>query len=188
MANASLVCVTEHCVSIFCTRVWSVGKPLFLITESSNFRISTAHAYKYKTKLQPKMKRRENKITFRRLVSSVPEKQSFAYRPYTSAKNQNAVLFCNTDKCISSKHTALFWRLSDVMMFEKRIDVWIMCCANMVIKGTQFKFRKEFRCSMYTFSYTKLLYFSWNHWMEFLQNFTWFHFQEILYNISDNGL
>ena len=73
---------------------------VFWYTESWNFRISTAHAYKYKTKLQPKIKRRENKNDI--LLAShqstyVPEKHSFAYRPYTSAENRNAVLICNTD-------------------------------------------------------------------------------------------
>ena len=55
-----IICVTEQqYVSIFCTRVWSVHKPLVfdILKESSQlkswkFRISTAHAYKYKTKLQ----------------------------------------------------------------------------------------------------------------------------------------
>ena len=56
----------------------------FWYRESWNFRISTAHAYKYKTKLQPKIKRRENKNDI--LLAShqstyVPEKHRFAYRP-----------------------------------------------------------------------------------------------------------
>ena len=57
--------------------------------------------YKYKTKLQSKMKQRGNKSDI--LLASyqstcVPENRNFAYRPYTSAENRNAVLFSNTDK------------------------------------------------------------------------------------------
>ena len=58
-----IVCVTEqHYVSIFITRLWSVRKPRLFNTynpEISGF--STAHEYKYKTKRQTKIKRRQQK-------------------------------------------------------------------------------------------------------------------------------
>ena len=51
--------VTEqHCVSIFFTRLWSMCKPLLFDTQNPGISgFSTAHAYKYKTKRQAKMKR-----------------------------------------------------------------------------------------------------------------------------------
>ena len=54
-----VVCVTEqYYVSIFFTRLWSVRKPLLFDTQNPGISgFSTAHAYKYKTKRQAKMKR-----------------------------------------------------------------------------------------------------------------------------------
>ena len=49
----TFVCVTEqHYVLIFFTRLWSVRKPLLFYTQNLEISgFSTAHAYKYKTKL-----------------------------------------------------------------------------------------------------------------------------------------
>ena len=69
LAHSLLVFVTEqHCVSIFFTRLGlgqfsslvtrSVRKPLLFDTQIP------AHAYKYKTKRQAKMKRDSRKMTF----------------------------------------------------------------------------------------------------------------------------
>ena len=57
------VCVIEqHYVSIFLTRLLSVLKPLFFDTQNSEISgFSTAHVYKYKTKRQAKVKRRQQK-------------------------------------------------------------------------------------------------------------------------------
>ena len=57
------VCVTEqHYVSIFFTRLWSVRKPLLFDTKNPGISgFSTAHAHKYKTKRQAKMKRDSRK-------------------------------------------------------------------------------------------------------------------------------
>ena len=55
-----LVCVTEqHYVSRFFTRLWSVRKALLYDTQNPEISgFSTAHACKYKTKQQEKMKQR----------------------------------------------------------------------------------------------------------------------------------
>ena len=57
---------------------------------------STAHAYKYKTKPQAKIKRASRKmiIFFDDQATLVLEKHRFAHRPYTSEENRNIVLFC----------------------------------------------------------------------------------------------
>ena len=57
-------CVTkQHYVSIFFTRLWSVRKPLLFDTHNPGISgFSTAHAYKYKTKWQAKMKRDGRKM------------------------------------------------------------------------------------------------------------------------------
>ena len=60
-----LVCVTEHYVPIFSTRLWSVRKPMLFDTQNAGILgFSTAHAYKYKTKRQAKNKRDSRKTTF----------------------------------------------------------------------------------------------------------------------------
>ena len=81
-----LVCVTEqHYVSTFFTRLWRVHKPLLFDTQNPEISgFSTAHAYKYKTKRQAKMKRRHRKMTFV-LISHqsthLSGKQRFPQRP-----------------------------------------------------------------------------------------------------------
>ena len=62
----TFVCVTEqHYVLIFFTRLWSVCKPLLFDTQNPRISgFSTAHAYKYKTKRQAKIKRDSRKMTF----------------------------------------------------------------------------------------------------------------------------
>ena len=62
----TFVCVTEqHYVLIFFTRLWSVRKPLLFYTQNPGISgFSTAHAYKYKTKRQAKIKRDSRKMTF----------------------------------------------------------------------------------------------------------------------------
>ena len=79
------VCVTEqHYVSIFFTRLWSVRKPLLFDTQNPGISgFSTAHAYKYKTKRQAKMKRDRRKMTFvdKSPATLVLENHRFAHRP-----------------------------------------------------------------------------------------------------------
>ena len=91
-AASTLSALQNNTISIFCTRIWSVSKPLIYHTQN----LEITHAYKYKTKLQPKMKRRENKndILVCHQFTYVPEKHRFAYRPHTRAENLNAVFFC----------------------------------------------------------------------------------------------
>ena len=48
-------------LNLYCLRYRTTLRSNFWFRESWNFRISTAHAYKYKTKLHTKMKRRENR-------------------------------------------------------------------------------------------------------------------------------
>ena len=64
--------------------------------------LSTAHAYKYKTKQQAKLiKRRKIEMAFLLACyqsTYVREKHRNAYRQKTSEENRNVVLFCNTNK------------------------------------------------------------------------------------------
>ena len=81
-----IVCVTEqHYVSIFFTRLWSVRKPLLFDTQKSEISgFSTAHAYKYKSKRQAKMKRDSKKIIFLLIshkATLVLNRHKFAHRP-----------------------------------------------------------------------------------------------------------
>ena len=63
----------------------SVCKPLLFDTQNPGIsRFSTAHAYKYKTKRQAKMKRDNRKMTFLLIshqATLVLEKHRFAHRP-----------------------------------------------------------------------------------------------------------
>ena len=84
--DVCLVCVTEqHYVSIFFTRIWSVCKPLLFDTQNPEISgFSTAHAYKYKTKRQAKLKRDSRKMTFLLIsyqATLVLEKHRFSHRP-----------------------------------------------------------------------------------------------------------
>ena len=93
------VCVTEqHYFSIFFTRLWSVRKPMLFDTQNPGILgFSTAHAYKYKTKRQAKMKRDRRKMTVLLICHQAPlvlEKHEFAHRPLMSEENRNVVLFC----------------------------------------------------------------------------------------------
>ena len=86
LANLILVCVTDQrYVSIFFTRLWSMRKPLLFDTQNPGISgFSTAHAYKYKTKRQAKMKRDSRKMTFLLIshqATLVLEKHRFAHRP-----------------------------------------------------------------------------------------------------------
>ena len=99
----TLVCVTEqHYVSIFCTCVWSVSKPLIFDTENreiSGFQLRM----RINTKSNCKQKWSEERIEMTFLLAShqstyVPEKHSITYRPYTSTENWNVVFFCNANK------------------------------------------------------------------------------------------
>ena len=83
----SLVCVTEQLyVSIFFTRLWSLRNPLLFHTQNPGISgFSTAHAYKYKTKRQAKMKRKQQKKMTFLLISHqatlVLKKHRFVLRP-----------------------------------------------------------------------------------------------------------
>ena len=98
------VCVSkQHHVSIFFTRLWSVRKPLLFDTQDPEISgFSTAHAYKYKTKRQAKMKRRTaEKWYFCWLVTSLPMylKSRGLHTDHKRVKKSwNVVLFCYTDK------------------------------------------------------------------------------------------
>ena len=70
----NVVCVTkQHYVSIFLTRLWSVGTALISGTQNPELLgLLTAHVYKYKTKLQAKLKRKiSEKYQFCWLVTSL---------------------------------------------------------------------------------------------------------------------
>ena len=112
------VCVTELRFDFLHSFMVCSQTSDFSYTESWNFRISTAHAYKYKTKLQPKMKRRENKSDI--LLAShqstyVPEKRSFAYRPYSSKENRNA---CSEHRQICT------WYPVNRLQRHNRFSIW----------------------------------------------------------------
>ena len=84
--GAPTFCVTEkHYVSISFTRLWSVRKPLLFDTQNPGILgFQTAHAYKYKTKWQAKMKRNSRKMTFLLIyhhATLVLEKHRFVHRP-----------------------------------------------------------------------------------------------------------
>ena len=83
---SQFVCVTDkHYVSIFLTRLWYVRKPLLFDTQNPEISgFSTAHAYKYKTKRQTKMKQDSKKMTFLLIshqATLVLEKHRFGRRP-----------------------------------------------------------------------------------------------------------
>ena len=86
----------QHCVSIFCTCVWSVRKPLVFDTqdpEISGFQLRMR--IKYKPELQPKMKRRENKNDI--LLAShqstyVPEKHVCIQTIHECRKSKRSVV------------------------------------------------------------------------------------------------
>ena len=79
--------VTEQqYVLIFFTRLWSVGKPLLFDTQNPRIPgFLIAHAYKYKTKRQAKMKKKDSrKMTFLLISHQATlalEKYRFAHRP-----------------------------------------------------------------------------------------------------------
>ena len=78
----SFVCVTEQ---HFFNRLWSVRKALIFDTQNPGIsEFWTAHAYKYKTKRQAKMKRDSRKIKFLLISHKATlalEKNMFAHRP-----------------------------------------------------------------------------------------------------------
>ena len=79
--------VTEQqYVLIFFTRLWSVGKPLLFDTQNPRIPgFLIAHAYKYKTKRQAKMKKKDSRKMIFLLISHQAtlalEKYRFAHRP-----------------------------------------------------------------------------------------------------------
>ena len=70
--------------------VFAVRKPLLFDTQNPGIPgFSTAHAYKYKTKRQAKMKRDSRKMTFFMIshqATLVLEKHRFAHRPVKEIK------------------------------------------------------------------------------------------------------